>query len=164
MAYSRSMTLTSVLLGALIAGQAMTLPSFSDYPALSYFHGSPAKPILKTSHQRMFKTRIREAMQNGANFAGRYTIAYWGCGTDCTDYAIIDAETGETWDLPFRYVLRNDFRPPDYYGKGVLFRKDSRLLVVDGCPDGDNCASYFYEWQQGRVVLLKKAWRLKPSN
>ena len=42
-----------------------------------------------------FYTRITESIKTGANFAGHYFIADWGCGTDCVGYAVIDVISGE---------------------------------------------------------------------
>lgn len=46
-----------------------------------------------------FKTVISRAIESGANFAGYYTVATWGCGTDCFGYSIIDLRTGEIIDF-----------------------------------------------------------------
>lgn len=42
-----------------------------------------------------YKTVISEAVAKGANFAGHFTLATWGCGTDCVGYAVVDTETGK---------------------------------------------------------------------
>jgi len=44
---------------------------------------------------KAFYTRITETVSSGPNFAGHYTVVYWGCGTDCYGYAIVDAATGK---------------------------------------------------------------------
>lgn len=49
----------------------------------------------------MFRTRTREAMAGGVNFAGHYVVATWGCGTECESGHIVDARTGRAvLDLP----------------------------------------------------------------
>lgn len=51
---------------------------FSDFPdAKTYF------------------TMITKAVEGGVNFAGRYTLAMWGCGTDCRGFSVINVETGK---------------------------------------------------------------------
>lgn len=51
---------------------------FSDFPdAKTYF------------------TMITKAVERGANFAGSYTLAIWGCGTDCRGFSVINVETGK---------------------------------------------------------------------
>jgi hypothetical protein len=36
------------------------------------------------------------------------------------------------------------------------FYTDSRLLIARGCPGGENCASYFYEWVAPKFKLIRK--------
>lgn len=43
---------------------------------------------------KIFHTAISEQVAGGANFAGHYTVATWGCGTECQGYAIVDLITG----------------------------------------------------------------------
>jgi hypothetical protein len=105
-------------------------------------------------------------VKKGPNFAGKYTIAQWGCGTSCIGIAVINEETGTVYDGPFRflqydgsmkysdgtYSLSDDFEP-------IGYRQDSRLLIVRGCPDSESytgCAVFYYEWQERRFRLIEK--------
>jgi hypothetical protein len=56
----------------------VSLPKFEDFPGKERFAGVPARPTLSNPRQRLFRTRIREAAQKGANSAGHYTIVEWG--------------------------------------------------------------------------------------
>ncbi len=47
------------------------------------------------------RTRITEAMLQGPNFAGHYTVITVGCGTQCTIGFVADNKTGEVYDFPF---------------------------------------------------------------
>ncbi len=50
----------------------------------------------------MYRTRILEGLRDeGANFAGHYTIIRIGCGTGCTFNFVADRATGEVSDLPY---------------------------------------------------------------
>ena len=51
----------------MLAQQASThnTPRFEDYPVTETFTGTPAAPILDTSEQRMFRTRIRNGALKG---------------------------------------------------------------------------------------------------
>lgn len=115
----------------------------------------------------MFRTVIEEATKNGPNFAGRYTIADWGCGTSCESVAVIDAETGAVYDGPFGQLPKAVL----YYGDALRYDRDangryiyddlsyrlnSRLLVARGCPNFKDCAAYFYEWTGSEFKLLRK--------
>jgi hypothetical protein len=41
-----------------------------------------------------FRSALSQALEGGVNFAGRYTVATWGCGTSCQRHAVIDTATG----------------------------------------------------------------------
>jgi len=41
-----------------------------------------------------YRTRIREGMRNGPNFAGQYSVIQIGCGTGCSFVIIGDNKTG----------------------------------------------------------------------
>jgi hypothetical protein len=43
----------------------------------------------------LFKTNIINTSNLGPNFAGKYSLAHWGCGTSCVGYSIVNAETGK---------------------------------------------------------------------
>ncbi len=66
-----------------------------------------------------FETKIRESVNNGPNFAGKYAYAGWGCGTNCESAAIVNLETGEIVE----YGLINSL--------GAKHREDSRLLILN---------------------------------
>ena len=44
---------------------------------------------------RMFRTNLRNAAKEGVNFAGHFVLVGWGCGTNCSVLAIIDARSEE---------------------------------------------------------------------
>jgi hypothetical protein len=140
---------------------------FDAFPALPVFHGSPFAPVFQTAGQRLFRTRIREASKKGSNFAGHYTIAEWGCGTSCVSIAIIDAKTGIIYDgpfgkLPFAVLSYGRALQYDRDAKGkylydeLSYKLSSRLMVARGCPNEENCATYFYEWTGSEFKLLQK--------
>ncbi len=41
------------------------------------------------------RTAITNAVKDGADFAGHYAVAQWGCGTQCQEQAVIDMKTGK---------------------------------------------------------------------
>ena len=134
---------------------AAARPSFDSYPATEVFKGTPAPPILRTSHQRMFRTMIRDAAKKGPNFAGHYMIASWGCGAGCVSLALIDEKTGTVYDGPFGTIA---WTPSQGESEPLSFRTNSRLLIARGCPEEDEkaCGSYFYEWTGSTFKLLRK--------
>jgi hypothetical protein len=151
------------LMGLALA-QEKPLPKFEDFKVAEVFKGVPAKPILRTAGQRGFRTRIREGAAGGTNFAGHYAIAQWGCGSFCISIAIIDEKTGAVYDGPFSIL---GYMPVDVFPDvpaaddsidqlGVKFKLDSRLLIVRGCQEDQDCASYYYEWTGSKFKLLRK--------
>lgn len=44
---------------------------------------------------KTYYTMITKSVEDGSNFAGHFTIARWGCGTDTLAYSIVDNKTGD---------------------------------------------------------------------
>ncbi|MCA8036191.1 hypothetical protein LGM46_24785 [Burkholderia arboris] len=136
---------------------ACASPAFDRYPA-SAGARAPRKPAaaprLAGSEARRYRTVIRDAFAQPANFAGHYRVAIWGCGTDCRNFAILDKNTGATYAMPgvtaISGVMGND-------DERVDFRAGSRLLIVAGCFNDDcgdghaKAARFFYEWTGSRL-------------
>jgi hypothetical protein len=150
------------LLLALLLAQSPPA-KFEDFPAGPPFKGAPAKPVLKTNWQRSYRTSIRDAASQGPDFAAKYKIAQWGCGSGCIGIAIIDEQSGAVYDGPFHVVAFTPASYPDQPDKSafddpIQYKLQSRLFVVHGCLE-DNlaaCASYYYEWTGTAFRLLKK--------
>jgi hypothetical protein len=121
-------------------------PSFEKYPATQIFSGKPAQPILRD--WREFRTRIREGAKTGPNFAGHLTIVRWGCGTACVVTVFVDAVTGMIFQLPFGSMTTHDFVIDE---EVIEAKRDSRLLVVRGCPGEKlkKCGTYYFLWREG---------------
>lgn len=89
--------------------------SFEQY-AVPVYRGSPAKPNFQSNPGSVrFKTRIRDGIGEGVNFAGHYAIIAFGCGTDCSYGFFVDVKSGRIFDLPLggekNYGLSMDYRP-----------------------------------------------------
>ncbi len=99
-------------------------PSFEDYRAPVTVAPNPTVDLNSHRLGPRFRTRLRAAVQeSGVNFAGRFTLASWCCGTACQMFFIIDPTTGKLWHQPECGVAR-----------GLEFRPDSRLLILDADP------------------------------
>ena len=139
------------------------LPRFEDYPAPEKLIGKPVNPIISSPRARLYRTSIRNDVKAGPNFAGRYTIASWGCGSTCVGFAVVDARTGRVVFHP--KVLRIAQVP--YQAEDVLqFRPDSRLLIIAGeilsidpeeAIDRGGMGRFYYEWRGNRFTLIKTA-------
>lgn len=162
-------------------GPAKRLPRFEDYPVREVFTRTPHPPILATPQQRMFRTRIREGVENGwgvwingqlakeqnrpgPNFAGHYIVIVWGCGSGCIEMAMSDAATGVVYDppvsegglaLPMLVLPNSVARAAD-----VEWRRDSRLMIVRATPHANlqDAVSYtfYFLWQGEHWTLLRR--------
>ncbi len=96
------------------------LPSFADYAVAEVFKGKPARVDFRSDPvARRFRTRLTAGAAKGPNFAGRFTVVVWGCGTACESVAIIDAKSGRVYS------------PLGPVSNGVCFRPDSALMITD---------------------------------
>lgn len=100
----------------------LSVPKLADYPVLPadiYLRPSAAVNFSGYKEAESYRSFIRLAADRGVNFAGKYIVAEWGCGTDCQNHAIINAKTGRI----ISYGLRSAF--------GVEFFKDSTLITFN---------------------------------
>lgn len=114
--------LSTLILFLLLGGPGPKIvPTFTDFPAEIQKIAKPSLNLRSHPIGLRFRTVIRTAVrEQGINFAGQYTIVKWGCSTNCSQFAIVDLRTGRIFHNPKRILAR-----------GVDFRPDSRLLIVD---------------------------------
>jgi hypothetical protein len=89
------------------------ISKFSGTPKTVNFNSFPGAST--------FRTTIINSYKQGANFAGHYNLAFWGCGTDCFGMAITDLITGNI--VEFSPVHEG------YYLEE--YKPDSRLIVLN---------------------------------
>ncbi|MGE3757545.1 MAG: hypothetical protein AB7H97_07310 [Pseudobdellovibrionaceae bacterium] len=157
------MLFATAILATFAIGQQSKSPTFGAYPAKVERKTAKAIDFRRSPGASTFRTRLREAIKGDVNFAGRYILTGWGCGTGCSYSAIIDARTGRVY-FPDELLgvsvwfgsMSDDF--PETY----TYRKNSRLLVIRGTPgpmkDGDSAqkqGTYYYEWRANRLRLIK---------
>lgn len=168
----RYLRVPSILLGAivlvsftptLIPASGKPLPGsdrdYADYGVHSVFHGRPAKPKFKPGADTWpdadprFRDSVEYQVSKGPNFAGAYTVVKTTCGTGCFYVVIVDARTGRIFeDLPFRMVVVGQ---PNQY-RGLSFRLDSRLLIVEGFVDGSQMPTRAsYEWTDAGLRAIQ---------
>lgn len=128
-------------------------PTFRDFPATESFSGSPA-PADITSHREAgkYRTVLRDGAKSGPNFAGHYTLVTWGCGSECQEFAIIDAKNGRVY---FPAAIRfNSFGMVRDETEPFQYKKDSSLLIIAGQPDEKEELGLFYYHWNGRDLKL----------
>lgn len=144
--------LAALALAALCAPPAAAT-SFKDFPAEPYggkvhlpdFEGAEAA-------HAMFRTRLGEAAQEEANFAGQWVVNEIGCGSGCVMAFAIDQGTGHIVDVPVSGERQLNAR---YY-----YRADSRLMKttwIEGGFDSGICMIGEWELRNGAFLLVSAA-------
>jgi hypothetical protein len=110
----------------------------------------------------MFRTVLREDSRGGPNFAGRYAVVVWGCGTGCAQMGIVDSKTGRVYFPPVEYMDIPE--TDDAEARARFFRLDSKLLVItQNHYDMERTyTAYYYLFDGGRFRLLRKAEERMP--
>lgn len=112
-----------LLISLLVFVQQTKLPRFEDYSVKDLFKGKPAKIDFRNNRQAWhFRTVIREGTSKGSNFAGHFTLVYWGCGTSCQEYAIVNLKNGKV-NMPSGLLGLASY--------GFIYKLNSRLLIID---------------------------------
>ena len=137
--------------------QTSKAPKFAEYPAKVEKQRIHSINFKKDPTFSDYKTRISRALREGVNFAGRYILTGWGCGTGCTNALIIDARTGKIF-TPAELSNVDATYGDEYSEVQLEFRKNSRLLIIHGRPgtDDENAklpppGDHYYEWKDGRL-------------
>jgi len=78
-----------------------------------------------------FRSRIRDGMRTGPDFAGHYAIIQIGCGTSCNFAYVGDVSTGQVFDFPYGGESNQQmqvFRSPKSNRALVLWVKAGRCI------------------------------------
>ncbi len=126
-------------------------PRFADYP-VARANLPVTKPALSREAQDdHYLLRRHDSFPDDArtNFAGRYFLLVFGCGTACVNAAIYDTD-GRVTDVPFSISgwrrVHDDF-------SGVEFRANSRLIVFNGEVNEEpaTMGRHFYVFENGAL-------------
>ncbi|HEY8360739.1 MAG TPA: hypothetical protein VIL30_25050 [Ramlibacter sp.] len=151
-------------------------PRFEDHPAQPYAGANAPVDVGSDVRSRRYRTQLQNWAREKPNFAGHYIVATWGCGTGCTQVAVIDAASGKVFHpagATVNYIMdvdpevlvdiKDGERRADF---GALhYRVDSKLLVVFGTPEGraqNNGISYFV-WEGDRLNRLRFVAKAAPG-
>ena len=114
--------------------------SFDKYRVPTY-NGELKDPDFKTNpDMKSFITRIKEGCKEGVNFAGHYTLIYWGCGTACQYGVIVNRKTGEIFNGYLSSL-------------GSKFKVDSKLIIFNA--EFENKKSKYIELDEFSIVRIK---------
>lgn len=134
------------------SGEWRRAPRFDDFPATRMYEGVPAPVDLRSNPTApSYRTRLRQGSRKGPNFAGRYTVVSWGCGSNCETTMIVDADTGRVYD-----GIGDE--------RGAEFKLTSDLLIADPAlpPDlnaytdnpTDSLPIRYYVWKGHEFKLI----------
>lgn len=142
---------------ALPASAQTRTPRFADYPEKEVVHTTVKRlPLTKETEDDDYLLRRYDSIgeTNTANFAGRYFMAVWGCGSACVNAGIVEAATGTIIDVPFS--ISGWRRTHDNFA-AVEFRHNSRLVVFNGAlnEEESTMGRHYYVLENGALKHLR---------
>ena len=166
-------TVLLLAFGTICSAQAQTT-TFKQY-AVKVENPKNVKVNLRSHpNARLYRTNLRNAAKERVNFAGHFILTTWGCGTNCTESAMIDAHTGQVFfpgefegvtqgfcELPQNaHPADSPIMSEDEYAP-FIYEADSRLLILNGFRGGDfnrttaRCGTYYFEWTGKQFKQIK---------
>ena len=142
--------LAMAALGCTTAVAAAADRRFDDFPAGPAYHGRAGDADFGPQGSRFhdFRTRLRDAVAHGPDFAGRFAVARVGCGTGCTTTYLVDVPTGRVAALSFGGEGQQEV--------GIAHEVGSRLLrahwIEGDDPDRRSCVVYEAVLADGRLT------------
>lgn len=150
-------------------------PTFKQYGVAAENLANVKVNLSSHREARRFRTNLRNAAKGKANFAGHFTITTWGCGTGCSQSAIIDQRDGRVF-FPNEFAgVAQDFCEPlentnpvdspqmsDEEYAPIIYKTDSRLLVLNGLSGSNlksegKCGTHYLEWTGKQFKQVKFA-------
>lgn len=130
-------------------------PKFSEHKIiLKKYPNNTLKANNSLKNTKQFKTVLKGYLQGQPNYAGKYIIATWGCGSSCLRHAIINKNTGYVFWPEEIYVTFNLFK----CDKNTLeFREDSNLLILNTPDLHGKVIQKFYLWKNEKFTSIKTA-------
>lgn len=139
---------------------AQKAPTYSNYAVK--VEKKTAKKVNLNSHPKAkeYRTRLKGALANSEiNFAGKYILTYWGCGTACIQAGVIDAQTGTVYLPVILQGVTQGYNPAFEDHEMIEFKKNSKLLMIYGAAGYDKKETQegisYYEWTGKDFKLLK---------
>lgn len=135
----------------LVGGAAKVKLSPAEYPTKAGLSGQTQLPDFRGRDRdfNTYRTRIRDGMRAGPNYAGRYSVIQIGCGTGCSFVIVGDNQTGRPINFP-RGGEDNMYLQ-------LSFQLDSRLLAAQWAnSDGDKCYVEWFDFDGGNWKPLAK--------
>ena len=134
-------------------------PSFSDFQPETYYLGASVLPDFNGRDKKFgnYRTRIRDGVLNGVNFAGRFSVVEIGCGTHCRFALVVDVSNGKVFTFPYG--------GEEQYELGLIYSTDSRLMratwkepywTADQSKDTTTCISQDMLWSGSDFEIVSE--------
>lgn len=124
--------------------------SFEQFPSGSIYKGKTRLPDFSGRDREFagYRTRIRDGLTAGSNFAGHYSVIQYGCGTGCIGAYVADNQTGKVYDLFPRDEVERIYL-------NLAFRTDSRLIIAQWVNyDSKKCNLEYYAWEKNGPKIV----------
>ena len=141
-------------------------PRFSDYRVTNIFSGKNARVKLVSSMDKRYRTVLREAGKEEADFAGHHKIALAGCGTNCMLAAVINLRTGRAYWFPETINQALSDEVDAIIGEDVAkYSVDSKLLAFPTLKEQDSDKYVYLQYYvfNGSSFRLIKSVKMRRS-
>jgi hypothetical protein len=136
---------------------------FADYAVRLAAPQRPAEAVISKHvafDEQKFAQAVKSAVSSGPDFAGRFAIIRWTCGTWCSNNVIADVMSGRTYDPPFLGAIGCKGTTGSF--DTIERRADSSLMIVRGSLEmtfGDSfsegpCGVFYFRWETNRLRLI----------
>lgn len=149
-------------------------PTFEGHRVSEVFGGRVHAPEFGPLSQysgsdlRCFGGESSDDVNYSVNFAGHFVIDECTCGSGCSYLYMWDALTGKVYhSAPLQPINVGPYPSRDGRSEttnsGAQYRRDSSLLILDGCfEDTCDCAKRYYSWNGARFKLIAREAALAP--
>lgn len=139
-------------------GQTAKPLRFEDFAAKVETPKKKTPNLSSHKEARLFRTNLRRAAKGGVNFAGRYALTYWGCGSGCGVGALVDLRTGRVFFPGPLQGVQGEEWPNTQIPLG--FRNNSRLLILNGYEpnnhgNSERYGNHYYVWNGSMLRKIK---------
>jgi hypothetical protein len=142
-------------------GSAQSLAQFERYPVTEVYRGPVRMPDFQGRDRdaKDYRTQIRNGIKEGPNFAGRYKVIQFGCGTGCTFVYVADVSTGRVYSFPHGgeddQELRLEYRISSNLIRAWWIPPNSPRDPVYDLPD--SCLQEDFLLKDGHFVSLRRS-------
>jgi len=139
-------------------------PTFDTYRVIQETVENPKLDLASNPVARKYRTVLRLEIAKGPNYAGHYRLVYWGCGTSCANFAVVNLKTGRVITpeglsevVGVRFYADEFLPNTDSDGWGFRHKRNSSLLVITGSllsDSGSREGAFYFVLNGERLHLI----------